>query len=434
MDVKTVQRIVDATIWGPGHPFKQAVAELLAEHERRLGILSGHIIPERCNPHPEEPQAKATETDVADEKWEWDEGLVSTSPCEAKYDGLSQEIPRHAITGEPYDQEPGNFHEELAAASLDELERVKVLWKQAEDGERRALQQEQDQLIERERAEAEVALLRRELQGVNVERGRWSAERGRLMAARDRYWRALREKHTPVPEDDLTAAYMAGAASRRNKGEEESKGEGGCSTGTAQEPGAPASPTGAGDREASSPAAPSLSKEVMAILDAWAVGIGSPCGDAASEVLDSWEAQHRKLRKAARAMCEEAPHQVRLLRENDWDGHADGLESAADCLEAALKEDSDATPLDQDAGRREQVSGIEEMLTRRYRQLLAVAEAAAKTCWVDTCPGCQEMWECAPKCTYSFFHPASAEAVRANRNRFAPLRAALMAAGYEVET
>jgi len=80
------------------------------------------------------------------------------------------------------------------------------------------------------------------------------------------------------------------------------------------------------------------------------------------------------------------------------------------------------------------VSGIEEMMTRRYRQLLAVAEAAAKTCWVDTCPGCTQMWECDPNCTYSLRHPASAEAVRAHRNRFAPLRAALRAAGYKVET
>ena len=69
----------------------------------------------------------------------------------------------------------------------------------------------------------------------------------------------------------------------------------------------------------------------------------------------------------------------------------------------------------------------------RIRLLEDVGEAAAKVCWVDTCPGCQEMWECDPNCTYSLRHPASAEAVRAHRNRFAPLRAALTAAGYEVE-
>ena len=42
----------------PGLPFFEAAAEMLEEHELRLGILSGHIIPERCLPHPAEPQAK----------------------------------------------------------------------------------------------------------------------------------------------------------------------------------------------------------------------------------------------------------------------------------------------------------------------------------------------------------------------------------------
>jgi len=70
---------------------------------------------------------------------------------------------------------------------------------------------------------------------------------------------------------------------------------------------------------------------------------------------------------------------------------------------------------------------------RRSRLLEAVAEAAAETCWVDTCPGCAEMWVCSASCTYSLRYPAEAEVIRAHRNRFARLRTALRAAGFEME-
>jgi len=76
---------------------------------------------------------------------------------------------------------------------------------------------------------------------------------------------------------------------------------------------------------------------------------------------------------------------------------------------------------------------VEVERDERICLLEAVAEAAVEICWVDTCPGCQEMWECAANCTYSLRHPAEGELIRAHRNRFTPLRAALMAAGYEVE-
>ena len=49
----------------PSLPFMEVAAAVLEEHELRLSILSGHIIPERCKPHfeatptiSEEPQAR----------------------------------------------------------------------------------------------------------------------------------------------------------------------------------------------------------------------------------------------------------------------------------------------------------------------------------------------------------------------------------------
>ena len=128
------------------------------------------------------------------------------------------------------------------------------------------------------------------------------------------------------------------------QGEEESKGEGGC-TGTAQEPGAPASPSrGACGREASSPAAPSLRERLQAALNNWRIDQGDyrSVEEVVMEVLAAWEAQHRKLREAAQAVVEEAPHQIEFLWEQGSNGHAASLKRAADRLAAALKEDSDA--------------------------------------------------------------------------------------------
>ena len=284
----------------PDLSIMRAVAELLEEHERRLRILSGHIIPERCKPH-EGP-------DVLSRTTEWDEGPVPAIPGEGLYDGLSQEIARHALTGEPY---------------------------------------------ERERSEVEVTRLRDQVDVLEARNARlvaasgtWNVERASLCA---RLERAESGKHPPVPKDDLTAAYMAGAASRRHdvaQGEEESVGREPAETRRGLSPPhctESLSPGTEGDCASSSPAAPTMREEVLAFLDGWAVGPGTYCGDGVAEVLDAWEAKHRKLREAAQAVCEEAPHQVELLRQQGNDGHADGLKMVTSRLEAALKEAGDAT-------------------------------------------------------------------------------------------
>ena len=289
----------------PGLPFMEAATVLLEDHERRLRILFGHIIPERCKPH-EGP-------DVLSRTTEWDEGPVPAIPGEGLYDGLSQEIARHALTGEPY---------------------------------------------ERERSEVEVTRLRDQVDVLEARNARlvaasgtWNVERASLCA---RLERAESGKHPPVPKDDLTAAYMAGAASRRHdvaQGEEEQQGTAEPCHGDlpAVDSGSPPDDAVDADSDpahASSPAASSLHNQIEVALDRWGDNLSDERSQAevVYPVLDAWEARHRKLYEAAQAMCEEVPHQVKLLRENDWDGHADGLESAADRLEAALKEDSDATP------------------------------------------------------------------------------------------
>ena len=296
MDAETVRKIVDTTPGDPSHPFMRAVAELLEEHERRLGFLSKYITTEQCKPlaphrgyyerrkpHfeatpaiPEEPQAKSGGP-----------GVRICPTCRKVPSGIA----RHALTGLPDDQE--EWGAELGG-SLDALRT-----RPSTDG-----------------ACPECAKLRAQI-----------AE----------------------AEGALTTAYMAGAASRRNKGEEESVGREPAETrrgilNTPQRTGS-LSPGTEGDC-ASSPAAPSLHNQIEVALERW----GDNLSDERSQeevvylVVDAWEAQHRKLREAAQAMCEETPHQIQFLREQGFDGHAAGLEMVACRLEAALKEDSDATP------------------------------------------------------------------------------------------
>jgi len=334
----------------------RAVAELLEEHERRLRILSGHIIPERCKPH-EGP-------DVLSRTTEWDEGPVPAIPGEGLYDGLSQEIARHALTGEPY---------------------------------------------ERERSEVEVTRLRDQVDVLEARNARlvaasgtWNVERASLCA---RLERAESGKHPPVPKDDLTAAYMAGAASRRHdvaQGEEEQQGTAEPCHGDlpAVDSGSPPDDAVDADSDpahASSPAASSLHNQIEVALDRWGDNLSDERSQAevVYPVLDAWEARHRKLYEAAQAMCEEAPtlhkqvgaalehwvddladcrnqeevifplidafeakhrklreaaqtvvdevpHQIQLLREQGFDGHATGLERAAARLKDALEENGDA--------------------------------------------------------------------------------------------
>ena len=134
----------------PDLSFMTAAAELLEEHELRLSILSTYIIPERCKPQagdsilpelaplcptclqqpevckcgpaerdsslaPEEIDTllKATETDVTDEKWEWEEGSQTEESA-----APPQAAARHALTGRPYDQPEGNAE---LGGSLDAL-------------------------------------------------------------------------------------------------------------------------------------------------------------------------------------------------------------------------------------------------------------------------------------------------------------------------
>jgi len=284
----------------------EAAAEILEEHELWLGILSGHIIPERCKPQ----QSRCVRCGESAR-----DGRIYCERCVAS-------------------RTTGN----LASLKPPGLEQVTL-----ERGPNSRLTIYGETYVIHPVVGEEIARLRRELKGATVERGRWSVERARLMAERDE---ALKRARREGLDEGIARSWEAAAkdVDALSKGEEESKGEGGC-TGTAQEPGAPASPSrGACGREASSPAAPSLREEMLAFLDGWGVGIGTTCGDAVSEVLDSWETQHRKLRKAAQAVVEEAPHQIEFLWEQGSNGHAASLKRAADRLEAALKETPDATP------------------------------------------------------------------------------------------
>jgi len=469
-DAREAMQTPDANPIQPALSSMLAVADLLDEHAKeheelqaQLSILSNEKPGHRCVRCGESAQYGRIycERCVASRTTG---NLDALKPPSAEPD--EGEDARHEVKVEP---EPGDFHTELAAASLDEVARlrsqvegdaglIRYLWRAKEDvAERHArlvgasgewnveraglcaqverLQREQSEhlaagLCSKCRAKVtlergpnsrltiygetyvihpvvgeEIARLRRELKGANVERGRWSVERARQEGLDEgiaRSWEAAAK--------DLDTL---------SKGEEESKGEGGGS-GTAQEPGAPASPTaGAGDREASSPtlvcsqcgkagshfvppslgesgfyvcdpkevvqgrqgrqesvgrepaetrpgieppalrpeslspgteggcassspAAPGLREEVMAFMDCWGVGTGTTCGDAVSEVLDAWEAQHRALRKAARAMCEEAPKSVHRLIVEGFPGHASILEAAANRLQDALKEADNA--------------------------------------------------------------------------------------------
>jgi len=403
----------------PSLPFMEAATAILEEHELRLGILSGHIILERCKPHEDPGVLSREEVDSllkATEEWDHEQRedekpktLCSCVRCgePAQYGRIycKKCVPVAMGPGpeSELEPEPGDFHEDLAAASLDEVARlraqvegdaglIRYLWRAKEDA-----------------AERHAALV--------CASGEWNVERGRLMAERDEALKRVEQARQEGLDEGVARTWEAAAkdVDALRLGEEESKGEGGGS-GTTQEPGAPVSPTrGACDREASSPTlvcsqcgkpgahfvppslgesgfyvcdprevvqgrqesvgrkpaetrrglsppqcteslspgtegdcassspTPTLREEVMAFLDGWGVGTGTTCGDAVSEVLDSWEAQHRKMREAARTMCFEAPKSVRRLRGEGCPGHAAILEAAADRLEASLKEVHDAT-------------------------------------------------------------------------------------------
>ena len=363
----------------PSLPFMEAATAILEEHELRLGILSGHIILERCKPHEDPGVLSREEVDSllkATEEWDHEQredekpktlctcvrcgesaqyGRIYCERCVAfrttgnlaapRRPGLEQVTlergpnSRLTIQGETYVIHPAVGEEIARLRSQVEGNAglLRYLWRAKEDA-----------------AERHVALV--------CASGEWNVERASLCAQVERLQRerdeALKRAEIDAPlkatepdegedarHDDWIrdvdgVCFTAGPTVR---GEEESKGEGGCS-GTTQEPGAPASPAGAGVREASSPNTPTLREEVLAFLNGWGVGIGTTCGDAVAEVLGAWEAKHRKLREAAQAVVEEAPHQIEFLWEQGSNGHAASLKRAADRLEAALKETPDATP------------------------------------------------------------------------------------------
>jgi len=381
----------------PGLPFMEAAAELLEEHEQILAILSTHIIPERCKP--QQPRCVR-----CGESAQY--GRIYCERCVAS-------------------RTTGNLDALKPPGPTPEEERPDGRW--CERCVRCHLPITRGRLY-CERCVPVAKGPGPELVGAF---GEWNAERGRLMAERDEALKRVEQARQEGLDEGIARSWEAAAkdVDALNKGEEESKGEGGC-TGTAQEPGAPASPAGDGVREASSPtlslrveaalrqwgddlsdsrsqeeviypildawevrhrklreaaavrfnlwhpgiagaasrqnqgeeggvgpepaevksgcassspAAPSLREEVLAFLDGWGVGAHTTCGDAVSEVLDAWEARHRKLHKAAQAVILEAPKSVCRLRGEGCPGHASILEAVTDRLEAALKEAADAT-------------------------------------------------------------------------------------------
>ena len=354
----------------PGLPFMEAAAEILEEHELRLGILSGHIIPARCKPHCvrcDKPAAAghlyceqcvptSRKPDCAGHKQSGhllcernaarEEIVHLRALCEqwreqeteAVNEVLGRARSAFSVLGDYAVHEPDCTFEnpnappgEGATCSCGLTDAARSM--------NRILAAREVSLRDRVQGQGEANVLSQtEVDALLKATEEWDAEEAEVPQAK---YGGPGTRICPTCHQVPTACTCVWMS--QVQGEEESKGEGGC-TGTAQEPGAPASPSrGACGREASSPAAPSLREEVLAFLDGWGVGAHTTCWDAVSEVLDAWEARHRKLHKAAQAVILEAPKSVCRLRGEGCPGHASILEAVTDRLESALKEAADAT-------------------------------------------------------------------------------------------